>query len=121
MTMWAMLASTMVAIDITIANVALPHMQSSLSASQDQVVWVLTSYLVAGAIAALDTVGVRRVSGGACLGVLQGARVLTVSRPGQPWLAPLPERQAMFGRPISFGTGRVTQRARTRLTGGGRP
>lgn len=47
----SMIASTMVAVDITIANVALPHMQSSLSASQEQVLWVLTSYLVAGAIA----------------------------------------------------------------------
>lgn len=47
----SMIASTMVAVDITIANVALPHMQSSLSASQDQILWVLTSYLVAGAIA----------------------------------------------------------------------
>lgn len=47
----AMLASTMVAVDITIANVALPHMQSALSASGDQIVWVLTSYLIAGAIA----------------------------------------------------------------------
>ncbi|MBW8753119.1 MAG: DHA2 family efflux MFS transporter permease subunit [Sphingomonadales bacterium] len=46
-----MLASTMVAVDITIANVALPHMQSSLSASSDQIIWVLTSYLIAGAIA----------------------------------------------------------------------
>lgn len=46
-----MLASTMVAIDITIANVALPHMQSSLSASQDQIMWVLTSYIIASAIA----------------------------------------------------------------------
>lgn len=50
-TLPAMLASTMVAVDITIANVALPHMQSALSASSDQIVWVLTSYLVAGAIA----------------------------------------------------------------------
>lgn len=47
----SMLASTMVAVDITIANVALPHMQSSLQASADQVVWVLTSYLIAAAIA----------------------------------------------------------------------
>jgi DHA2 family multidrug resistance protein len=47
----AVFASTMVAVDITIANVALPHMQSSLSASQDQITWVLTSYLIAGAIA----------------------------------------------------------------------
>lgn len=47
----SMIASIMVAVDITIANVALPHMQASLSASQEQVLWVLTSYLVAGAIA----------------------------------------------------------------------
>lgn len=47
----SMIASTMVAVDITIANVALPHMQASLSASQEQILWVLTSYLIAGAIA----------------------------------------------------------------------
>jgi DHA2 family multidrug resistance protein len=46
-----MLASTMVAIDITIANVALPHMQASIGASPEQIIWVLTSYLIAGAIA----------------------------------------------------------------------
>src|SRR5665647_1627018 len=36
---------------ITVANVALPHMQGSLQASQDQITWVLTSYIVAAAIA----------------------------------------------------------------------
>jgi DHA2 family multidrug resistance protein len=46
-----MAASTMVAVDMTIANVALPHMQAEMSASQDQITWVLTSYLIAGAIA----------------------------------------------------------------------
>ena len=45
-----MIAATMVAIDSTIANVALPHIQSTMSASQDQVIWVLTSYLIASAI-----------------------------------------------------------------------
>ena len=45
-----MLAVVMQAIDSTIANVALPHMQGSLSASQDQITWVLTSYIVATAI-----------------------------------------------------------------------
>src|ERR1700751_1969850 len=45
-----MLATLMVTIDMTIANVALPHMQGSLSASQDQMTWVLTSYIVATAI-----------------------------------------------------------------------
>ena len=47
----SMIASTMVAVDITIANVALPHMQASLLASQEQILWVLTSYLIAAAIA----------------------------------------------------------------------
>jgi DHA2 family multidrug resistance protein len=46
-----MLAAMMVAVDITIANVALPHMQAALGASQDEILWVLTSYLIAGAIA----------------------------------------------------------------------
>jgi MFS transporter, DHA2 family, multidrug resistance protein len=44
------LAATMQAIDNTIANVALPRMQGSLSATQDQMTWVLTSYIVAAAI-----------------------------------------------------------------------
>lgn len=44
------LVTMMVALDTTIANVALPQMQSSLSASPEQVVWVLTSYLLASAI-----------------------------------------------------------------------
>src|ERR1051326_2340576 len=38
------------ALDNTIANVALPHMQGSLAASRDQITWVLTSYIVAAAI-----------------------------------------------------------------------
>jgi MFS transporter, DHA2 family, multidrug resistance protein len=46
-----MIATLMVTLDATIANVALPHMQSSVSASQEQIVWVLTSYLIAEAIA----------------------------------------------------------------------
>jgi DHA2 family multidrug resistance protein len=46
----AMSASVMQTLDSTIANVALPFMQGSLSASLDQVNWVLTSYIVAAAI-----------------------------------------------------------------------
>ena len=45
-----MLATIIQALDSTIANVALPHMEGSLSASQDQITWVLTSYIVAAAI-----------------------------------------------------------------------
>jgi DHA2 family multidrug resistance protein len=45
-----MLAMLMNVLDSTIANVALPHMQASLSASQDQMTWVLTSYIVGVAV-----------------------------------------------------------------------
>jgi DHA2 family multidrug resistance protein len=45
-----MLATIMQTLDSTIANVALPHMQGSFSVAQDEVTWVLTSYIVAAAI-----------------------------------------------------------------------
>jgi DHA2 family multidrug resistance protein len=62
-----MLATIIQALDGTIANVALPHMQGSLSASQDQITWVLTSFIVAAAIATplngwlCDRFGLKRV------------------------------------------------------------
>lgn len=46
-----MLASLLFSIDWTIAAVALPHMQGAFSATQDQIGWVITSYIVASAIA----------------------------------------------------------------------
>ncbi len=49
-TVCAMIATLMQALDSTIANVALPYMQGSLSATADQITWVLTSYVVAAAI-----------------------------------------------------------------------
>ena len=51
LTVCIMLATIMQALDTTIANVALPYMQGSLSAAADQINWVLTSYIVAAAIA----------------------------------------------------------------------
>jgi DHA2 family multidrug resistance protein len=62
-----MLATIIQALDGTIANVALPHMQGALSASQDQITWVLTSFIVASAIAMpltgwlVDRFGVKHV------------------------------------------------------------
>src|SRR6185503_3779601 len=52
---WAVLIGSMAgvlmqALDTTIANVALPYMQGELSASRDQITWVLTSYIIAAAI-----------------------------------------------------------------------
>src|SRR3981189_2590540 len=49
-TAWVILAVIMQALDTTIANVALPYMQGSVSASADQINWVLTSYIGAAAI-----------------------------------------------------------------------
>jgi DHA2 family multidrug resistance protein len=49
-TLSIMLATIMQALDTTIANVALPHMQGAMGATQDQISWVLTSYIVAAAI-----------------------------------------------------------------------
>jgi DHA2 family multidrug resistance protein len=46
-----MLATVLQVVDMTIVNVALPHMQGAMSATQDQISWVLTSYIVAAAIA----------------------------------------------------------------------
>lgn len=50
-----MLATIMQALDTTIANVALPHMQGALSATQEQISWVLTSYIVSAAIMTAPT------------------------------------------------------------------
>src|SRR5579862_6701701 len=49
-TVCTMIATLMQALDQTIANVALPYMQGSLSATTDEITWVLTSYITAAAI-----------------------------------------------------------------------
>src|ERR1700692_4080350 len=49
-TVCLMIATLMQALDSTIANVAMPYMQGSLSTTSDQITWVLTSYIVAAAI-----------------------------------------------------------------------
>jgi len=62
-----MIASLLQVLDITIANVAIPHMQSSLGASPESISWVLTSYIIASAVAMpitgwlADRVGSRRL------------------------------------------------------------
>ncbi len=50
-TVAVILAMLMQVLDTTIANVALPHMQTSLGANRETITWVLTSYIVASAIA----------------------------------------------------------------------
>ena len=50
-TIFIMMATIMQVLDITIANVAIPHMQSTLGATPDSISWVLTSYIIASAVA----------------------------------------------------------------------
>ncbi len=62
-----MAASLLQVLDTTIANVVIPHMQSSLGATADTVTWVLTSYIIASAVAMpitgwlSDRIGARRL------------------------------------------------------------
>jgi DHA2 family multidrug resistance protein len=62
-----MAAMVMYTLDTTVANVALPHMTPSLGATQDTITWVLTSYVLAAAVALplagwlVDRYGVRRL------------------------------------------------------------
>ncbi|MDE2561153.1 MAG: DHA2 family efflux MFS transporter permease subunit [Sphingomonadales bacterium] len=64
---FVMAAMVMQMLDTTIANVALPHMESTLGATQETVTWVLTSYVLASAITLplsgwlVDTFGVKRI------------------------------------------------------------
>src|SRR5580658_1875646 len=54
-TVCTILATLMQSLDSTIPNVALPYMQGTMSASQDEINWVLTSYIVAAAIMTAPT------------------------------------------------------------------
>lgn len=71
-----MAASLLQILDTTIANVAIPHMQSSLGATADSITWVLTSYIVASAVAMpitgwlADRIGGRRLFIGSVAGFI---------------------------------------------------
>ena len=73
-TLVVMAATMIVVLDTTIANVALPHMQASLGANPESVAWVLTSYILATAIAMpttgwlSDRIGRRTLFTGAVIG-----------------------------------------------------
>lgn len=62
-----MAATLLQVLDVTIANVAIPHMQSTLGATPDTISWVLTSYIIASAVAMpitgwlSDRIGSRRL------------------------------------------------------------
>lgn len=76
LTIAVMGASVMQILDTTIANVAIPHMRASLGATSETVNWVLTSYILASAVAMpitgwlADRIGRRRLFLGAVIGFI---------------------------------------------------
>ena len=100
-----MLATILVALDQTIANVALPHMAGSVSASQDQIAWVLTSYIVAGAICTpitgwlSDRLGRKRLLIGAVVGFIV-ASALCGAAQNLPEIVIFRTVQGLFGAPL---------------------
>lgn len=102
LTLCVMLATIMQALDTTIANVALPYMQGSLSATTDQINWVLTSYIVAAAIATPVTgfleqrLGRKRLFQIAVLG-FTGASVLCGIATSLPEMVVFRLLQGLFG------------------------
>ena len=111
-TICAMTATIMQALDTTIANVALPYMQGTLSASQDQINWVLTSYIVAAAIMTAPVGWIANRFGRKTIFIICSARLhrgLGVLRAGaghQPDGA------------VSSAAGRVRRRAGAAVAGG---
>lgn len=81
-----MAASLLQILDTTIANVALPHMQSSLGATVDTVTWVLTSYIIASAVALpttgwlADRIGARRLFIGSVAGFILSSMLCGIAQ-----------------------------------------
>ncbi len=81
-----MSASLLQVLDTTIANVALPHMQASLGATVDTVTWVLTSYIIASAVAMpitgwlADRIGARKLFIGAVAGFILASALCGVAQ-----------------------------------------
>jgi DHA2 family multidrug resistance protein len=97
-----MLATVMQVLVTTIANVALPNMQGSLGATQDQITWVLTSYIVASAILTpvtgwlSDRFGRRELFIGSVLG-FTGVSMLCGLAGSLPQMVAFRILQGMFG------------------------
>ena len=84
--MLAVMGATIIQIlDATIANVAIPHMQTSLGATMDTITWVLTSYIVASAVAMpitgwlADRIGSRNLFLGAVAGFILASMLCGIS------------------------------------------
>ncbi len=81
-----MAASLLQVLDTTIANVAVPHMQAALGATPDTISWVLTSYIVASAVAMpitgwlADRIGMRTLFLGAVTGFIAASALCGIAQ-----------------------------------------
>src|SRR6476620_3580510 len=125
-TLCVMLATIMQALDTTIANVALPYMQGNLAATQDQINWVLTSYIVAAAIMTPVTgflaarLGRKRLFLIAVVGFTV-ASVLCGIAQSLPQMVLFRLAQGVFGAPLvpmSIGAARYLSEGEARLGNG---
>jgi DHA2 family multidrug resistance protein len=97
-----MTATMMQVLDTTIANVAMPHMQATLSATQEQVAWVLTSYILASAVATPltgwveDRIG-RRTLFSLCAGGFTLSSALCGAAPTLTFMVAARVSQGLFG------------------------
>ena len=107
---WAITATVMTVtvmqvLDVTVTNVALPHIQGSLSAGVDEVSWVLTSYLAANAVVLPATgwlagaLGRKRLFLG-CTVMFTAASVLCGLAPNITWLLVARMLQGIGGGPL---------------------
>ncbi|RYE42883.1 MAG: DHA2 family efflux MFS transporter permease subunit, partial [Hyphomicrobiales bacterium] len=109
LTIGIMAATLMQILDSTIANVALPHMQASLGATSDTITWVLTSYIVAVAVAIpitgwfADRLGSRNLFLGATIGFVLASMLcgLATSLPEMVAFRVLQGIAAAFMSPLS--------------------
>jgi DHA2 family multidrug resistance protein len=96
------LATVLQVLDTTIANVALPHMQAALGANRETITWVLTSYIVAAAIATpitgwlSDRVGQKKLFLIA-IGGFVGASMLCGAATSLPMMVAMRAVQGIFG------------------------
>jgi DHA2 family multidrug resistance protein len=97
-----MLGTLMEVVDTSVANVSLPHMQGTFSASVDEITWVITSYLVANAVVLpitgwLGNYFGRRKFYLTCLGVFTLASLGSGAAPTLPFLVVMRVVQGFAG------------------------
>jgi len=104
-TLSVMIVTVMQVLDTSITNVALPHMQGSLSAGVEEMSWVITSYLAANAIAIPATGWLTAVLGRrrfflVCTTIFTVSSFLSAVAPNLEFLVAMRVLQGLGGGPV---------------------